>query len=99
MVLEGEPGIGKSTLWLAAVAAARRRGFLVLSSRPAEAERGLAHVGLGDLFDHVLDGVIGELSPPRRRALEVALLRDEAADERAPTIARSRWPYAMCSTC
>jgi DNA-binding CsgD family transcriptional regulator len=81
LVLEGEPGIGKSTLWLAAVAAARERGSLVLVSRPAEAERALVHAGLGDLFDGVLDGVIGELSPPRRRALEVALLRDESADE------------------
>ena len=81
LVLEGEPGIGKSTLWLAAVAAARRQDLIVLSSRPAESERGLAYVGLGDLFDPVVDGVIGELSPPRRRALEVALLRDEAADE------------------
>ena len=41
LVLEGEPGIGKSTLWLAAVTAARERGFFVLFSRPAEAERGL----------------------------------------------------------
>lgn len=81
LVLEGEPGIGKSTLWLAAVAAARKRGFLVLVSRPAEAERAFVHVGLGDLFDRVFDGVIGELSPPRRRALEVALLRDESADD------------------
>ena len=83
LVLEGEPGIGKSTLWLAAVQAARQRGFLVLSSRPAEAERGLAHVGLVDLFDRVHDDVIAELSPPRRRALKVALLRDETADETA----------------
>jgi DNA-binding CsgD family transcriptional regulator len=81
LVLEGEPGIGKSTLWLAAVAAARERGFLVLVSCPAEAERAFAHVGLGDLFDRVLDDVIDELSPPRRRALEVALLRDESADD------------------
>src|SRR5213592_2282843 len=76
LALEGEAGIGKSTVWLAAVAGARERGFLVLSSRPAEAERGLAHVGLGDLFECVLDDVIDELSLPRRRALEVALLRD-----------------------
>jgi len=55
-VIEGEPGIGKSTLWLAAVAAARERGLLVVSSRPAEAERGLAHVGLGDLFEETLCG-------------------------------------------
>ncbi|MFL5929446.1 MAG: AAA family ATPase [Gaiellaceae bacterium] len=91
LVLEGEPGVGKSTLWLAAVATARKRGFVVLVACPAEAERGLAHVGLGDLFDGVLNDVIGELSPPRRRALEVALLRDDAsgdvADSRALAVA------------
>ena len=80
-VLEGEPGIGKSTLWLAAVAAARRLDLIVLSSRPAEAERGLAHVGLGDLFDNVLDDVLPKLLAPRRRALEIALLREEKSDE------------------
>ena len=83
LVFEGEPGIGKSTLWLAAVAAARRLNILVLSSRPAENERGLAYVGLGDLFDRVLDSVIDKVSPPRRHALEVALLRDGAADQAA----------------
>ncbi|TMM10122.1 MAG: hypothetical protein E6F98_13290 [Actinobacteria bacterium] len=91
LVLEGEPGIGKSTLWLAAVTMARERGFVALVACPAQAERGLAHVGLGDLFDGVLDDVIGELSPPRRRALEVALLRDDAAgdatDDRALAVA------------
>jgi hypothetical protein len=50
LVLEGEAGIGKSTLWLAGVAAARDRSFHVLTSRPAEAERALANVVLGDLF-------------------------------------------------
>jgi DNA-binding CsgD family transcriptional regulator len=78
LVLEGEAGIGKSTLWLSGVEHARSQGLRVLSSRPAEAERGLAHVGLGDLFDAVLDEVLPALSPPRRRALEVALLREEA---------------------
>jgi DNA-binding CsgD family transcriptional regulator len=77
-VFEGEAGIGKSTLWLAAVAAARERAFLILSSRPAEAERGLAHVVLGDLFDAVLADVLPTLTAPRRRALEAALLTDEA---------------------
>src|SRR3954449_10610376 len=91
LVLEGQAGIGKSTVWLAAVAGATARGFLVLSSRRAEAERGLAHVGLGDLFEDVLDDVLPALSTPRRRALEVALLRAEASgdavDHRALAVA------------
>jgi predicted ATPase len=79
LVLEGDAGIGKSTLWLAGVEHARARGFRILSSRPAEAERNLAHVGLGDLLEDVLDDVLPALRAPRRRALEVALLREEAA--------------------
>jgi hypothetical protein len=78
LVLEGEAGIGKSALWLAGVEHARSRGLRVLSSRPAEAEHGLAHVGLGDLFDDVLDDVSPALPPPRRRALNAALLLEEA---------------------
>jgi DNA-binding CsgD family transcriptional regulator len=81
LVLEGEAGIGKSTLWLAGEEAARERGLRVLSSRPAEAERGLAFAGLGDLFESVLDDVRAALAPPRRRALELALLLAEAPDE------------------
>jgi DNA-binding CsgD family transcriptional regulator len=91
LVLEGDAGIGKSTLWLAGVEYARTRGLRVLSSRPAEAERSLAHVGLGDLFENVLDDVLPALTPPRRRALEVALLLEEskadAVDPRALGIA------------
>jgi DNA-binding CsgD family transcriptional regulator len=87
LVLEGEAGIGKSTLWLAGLEHARTRGLRVLSSRPAEAERSLAHVGLGDLFADVLDDVLPALTTPKRRALEVALLREEASadpvDDRA----------------
>ncbi len=82
LVLAGDAGIGKSTLWLAGVEHARERGLRVLSSRPAEAERRLAHAGLGDLFDDVLDDVLPALAPPRRRALEGALLLEEAAGER-----------------
>jgi DNA-binding CsgD family transcriptional regulator len=81
LVIEGDAGIGKSTLWLAGVEHARAQGLRVLSSRPAEAERGLAHAGLGDLFDDVLDDVLPALSLPRRRALEVALLIEEASGD------------------
>jgi DNA-binding CsgD family transcriptional regulator len=82
LVIEGEAGIGKSTLWRAGVAYARGRGLRVLVSQPAEAELHLAHVGLGDLFEGLLDDVLPELSPPRRRALELALLMEEVAGER-----------------
>lgn len=79
-LLEGEAGIGKSTLLLAGVEKAHERGMHVLSSRPAEAEQGLANVALGDLFEGVLDEVVPALSPPRRRALEAALLVEEESD-------------------
>ncbi len=81
LVLEGEAGIGKSTLWLAGVQVARSRGLRVLLSRPAEAERGLAHAGLGDLLEDALADVAPLISTPRRRALEIALLREDATDD------------------
>jgi DNA-binding CsgD family transcriptional regulator len=78
LVLEGDAGIGKSTLWRAAVEEASAQGTRVLSSRPAEAERGLAFAGLGDLLERVLDDVLPSLPAPRRRALRIALLLEEA---------------------
>jgi DNA-binding CsgD family transcriptional regulator len=90
LVLEGEAGIGKSTLWLSGIEHARERGIRILASRPAEAEQALAFAGLGDLFEDVLDGVLPALASPRRRALEVALLLEDAhdaLDPRAPGVA------------
>ena len=74
LVLEGEAGIGKSTLWLAGVEAVRERGLRVLSARPAEVELGVGYAGLGDLLEGALGDVLPELAVPRRRALETALL-------------------------
>jgi DNA-binding CsgD family transcriptional regulator len=74
LVLEGEVGIGKTTLWRAGVVAAEQRSLQVLATRPAEAERNLAHAGLGDLFEGALDELLPSLPAPRRSALEVALL-------------------------
>jgi DNA-binding CsgD family transcriptional regulator len=92
LVLEGAAGVGKSTVWLAGVEHARAKGLQVLVSRPAEAERGLAHVALGDLLEGVVDDVLPTLPAPRRRALELALLRgdrdsEETLDERALGVA------------
>jgi DNA-binding CsgD family transcriptional regulator len=80
LVLEGAAGIGKSTLWLTGVEGARKRGVRVLVSRPAEAERELAHACLGDLLENELERVLPVLSPPRKRVLEVALLVEDASE-------------------
>ncbi len=77
LVLEGEPGIGKSTLWLAGLAAARERSFRVLSSRPAEIERTLPNLVLGDLFGDTPPELLESLPVPRRHAFESALLLRE----------------------
>jgi DNA-binding CsgD family transcriptional regulator len=76
-VLEGDAGIGKSTLWLAAIATAREGGSRVLVSRPAETEHTFPNVVLGDLFADVDVDVLESLPTPRRRAFEAALLREE----------------------
>jgi DNA-binding CsgD family transcriptional regulator len=90
-VLEGEPGIGKTTLWEAGVDAAGARGYVVLASRPAGGEVQLSYAALGDLLEEVLPETLEELPMPRRRALEIALLledpRGRAPDQRGVGLA------------
>jgi DNA-binding CsgD family transcriptional regulator len=75
LVVEGEPGIGKTTVWQAAVRRAEERETRVLVSRPGASEARLTFVGLTDLLSGVEDEVFDELPGPQRRALDVALLR------------------------
>ena len=51
LALEGEPGIGKTTLWMAALREARDRGYLVLTAQPVQVESGLSFAGLRDLLE------------------------------------------------
>lgn len=74
LLLEGEAGIGKSTVWRHGVELARGNGFRVLETRPSESETALSFAGLGDLLGESADDVLPELPPPQERALEVALL-------------------------
>jgi DNA-binding CsgD family transcriptional regulator len=77
LLLEGEPGIGKTTLWRAAVAAARERGFAVITSTPAQAEIQLSSTALRDLLDPAFDEIADDLPAPQRQAIAVTLLREE----------------------
>lgn len=75
IVIDGELGIGKTTVWRDAAALARARGYRILACRPAESETRLSFSGLADLMDPVPVEVLGTLPDPQRDALEIALLR------------------------
>jgi DNA-binding NarL/FixJ family response regulator len=77
LVLCGEPGIGKTTVWEAGVELARTHGFAVLCARASEAEARLSFAGLADLLEAIDPGVLTGLPAPQRHALEVAVGRAE----------------------
>ena len=78
LVITGEPGIGKTTLWQSGVARARRAGLRVLAARPSGAETELSFAALTDLLDGIEIERMAGIPAPQRRALEVALLRADA---------------------
>lgn len=75
LVLHGEAGIGKTTLWNAVRQAATERGYRVVSAQPTEAEAHLPFVGLADLFGTLADEHRAALPPPQQAALDIALMR------------------------
>jgi DNA-binding CsgD family transcriptional regulator len=77
LVIEGPAGIGKTTMWQAALQAARARSFTVLTARAAQTEATLPFAGLIDLLEGVPEAALAAVPAPQRRALEVALLRRE----------------------
>jgi DNA-binding CsgD family transcriptional regulator len=72
-VVVGEAGIGKTALWLATGEEAGKRGYMVLSCRPSEAEARFSFSGLSDLLGRHVADVLPELAAPQRSALEAAL--------------------------
>jgi DNA-binding CsgD family transcriptional regulator len=81
LVIEGEAGIGKTTVWREVIRNARRGSYRVISCRPAEPETKLSFSSLADLLGPVADEVLPQLPEPQRRALEAALLRAEAESD------------------
>jgi DNA-binding CsgD family transcriptional regulator len=82
VAIEGEAGIGKTTVWEAAVGGAAGGGLRVLRARPAESEAKLAFSSLADLLGDACAEVLDDLPSPQRRALEVALLIDDGEGRR-----------------
>jgi DNA-binding CsgD family transcriptional regulator len=94
VLIEGEAGVGKTTLVHAAVEAARAHGLRILRARPTQAEANLSFTAIGDLLEGALEEVLEALPTPQRRALAAALLLEggltqetAASDQRAVALA------------
>jgi predicted ATPase len=79
IAIVGEPGIGKNTMWQAAVELARARESRVLTARPTESEARLAFAGLTDLLADVSDQLFARRPESQRVGLDAALLRATSA--------------------
>ncbi len=75
MILAGEAGIGKTALWEWGLHAGRERGYRVLAAQASRSEAKLSYSGIDDLLEPVLEESLPAIREPRRRALEIALLR------------------------
>jgi DNA-binding CsgD family transcriptional regulator len=90
LVFEGEPGIGKTTLWSDTVRLAAESGFRVLSARASATEARLTFAVLADLLDDVDATLLDQLAPVQRVALNRVLLHGDegpATDERVAAAA------------
>jgi len=80
VVLEGEPGVGKTSLWEQGLAWGRERGLRVLVARASEAEAELPFAGIIDLLDGIAGEQLEAVPAPQMRALDVALYRADPTD-------------------
>src|SRR5436305_13412915 len=65
LLVEGEPGIGKTSVWTAAVEGAGAAGLRVLRAAPTEPERALTLGGLTDLLADVSEAELRGLPEPQ----------------------------------
>jgi DNA-binding CsgD family transcriptional regulator len=75
LLFVGQPGIGKTTAWMATAAQARERGFQILSTRADQAESVMAFASVADLLVDVDDSMMTTLPELQRVALDRVLLR------------------------
>ena len=87
LLVEGEAGIGKSTVWFESVRLAEARGYRVLRARPAESEAKLSYAALADVLGSAFDDVRARLPDPQELALAAALLRVSSSGPADPRTA------------
>ena len=87
LIIEGEAGIGKTTLWSAATEQARDLGYCVLPARAGQAESAMEYAAVADLLGDVESSIFVRLPNLQRVAVDRALLRsgdeDPETDQRA----------------
>jgi DNA-binding CsgD family transcriptional regulator len=84
LIVEGDPGIGKTVVWRAALEAARAMGCVVLEAAGEQVEARMSFVGLADLVGERYDDFAAALPSLQREALDHALLRGVEGAGRAP---------------
>jgi DNA-binding NarL/FixJ family response regulator len=76
LVIEGEPGIGKTTIVRAALEQASAAGLRLFVARPVAGELELPYAGIGDLLATIGPDTLGILTRPQRAAVDAALTRE-----------------------
>ncbi|MCU1698756.1 MAG: transcriptional regulator, luxR family [Mycobacterium sp.] len=89
LTIEGEAGIGKTTLWSAAAEQARERGYRVLSAQAGQAESAMGYAAVADLLSDVESSNFVRLPDLQRVAIDRVLLRsgDEGPETDRRTVA------------
>lgn len=77
VLIEGEPGIGKTTLLRELLNRARERDYCILLCRPTRSEMDLSYAGLVELLSCIDGEVVSALPAPQARVLRVILRREE----------------------
>lgn len=73
LLIEGEAGIGKTTLWRGAIEEAREHGYEVLACAGVKSEMHLSFSALRDLLADAFPAIAEELPTPQRRAIATVL--------------------------
>ena len=77
LVLVGEPGVGKTTVWEQGLRLVAEAGVRVLWARSSAAEMSMSFAALRDLLDGIDLRSLDGLPEPQLRALEIAVRRAE----------------------